>query len=216
LQFANNTPVGDFFCPHCSQEFELKSNKIGFTNHILDGAYRSMLSRIQADNNPNFFLMKYSVVDLSVTDFFVVPKHFIVPSLIRPRKPLTATARRAGWVGCNIALKEVPASGKIYLIKSGRVIPQEIVLSTWKKTVFLSNSPVSTRGWTIEVLRLLEGLPKQFSLADVYNFEAELRNKFPQNRHIKDKIRQQLQVLRDRGILYFLGKGQYLKNSVYD
>ena len=64
------------------------------------------------------------------------------------------------------------------------------------------------------MLRLIEGLPKQFSLSDVYQFESVLRSKFPHNHHIKDKIRQQLQVLRERRILQFLGKGQYLKIEV--
>ncbi|HEV2493712.1 MAG TPA: hypothetical protein VG204_11665 [Terriglobia bacterium] len=30
-----------------------------------------------------------------------------------------------------------------------------------------------------------------------------------QNRHVRDKIRQQLQVLRDLGFVVFLGRGQY-------
>lgn len=31
----------------------------------------------------------------------------------------------------------------------------------------------------------------------------------PANRHVRDKIRQQLQVLRDLGLLEFLGAGSY-------
>jgi len=31
----------------------------------------------------------------------------------------------------------------------------------------------------------------------------------PKNKHIPDKIRQQLQVLRDHGIIEFLGRGEY-------
>jgi type II restriction enzyme len=50
---------------------------------------------------------------------------------------------------------------------------------------------------------------KQFSLSEVYNFEEELRGKHPNNLHLKDKIRQQLQILRDNGQLEFLGRGKY-------
>jgi type II restriction enzyme len=39
---------------------------------------------------------------------------------------------------------------------------------------------------------------KEFLLQDIYNFENELRNKYPNNNFIKDKIRQQLQKLRDK------------------
>jgi len=36
-----------------------------------------------------------------------------------------------------------------------------------------------------------------------------LRKKYPDNQHIKDKVRQQLQVLRDRGYLEFTSRGNY-------
>jgi len=40
-----------------------------------------------------------------------------------------------------------------------------------------------------------------FTTADVYSFERELEALHPDNRHVRDKIRQQLQVLRDTGLL---------------
>ncbi len=48
-----------------------------------------------------------------------------------------------------------------------------------------------------------------FSLTDVYRFERRLSRLHPRNRNIRPKIRQQLQVLRDHGVLEFLGNGQY-------
>ena len=50
-----------------------------------------------------------------------------------------------------------------------------------------------------------------FSLEDVYKFEEKLKIKFPNNNFIKDKIRQQLQVLRDKGIIEFQSRGKYKK-----
>jgi type II restriction enzyme len=50
---------------------------------------------------------------------------------------------------------------------------------------------------------------KDFTLDEVYTFENELSKKYPDNRHIKDKIRQQLQVLRDKGYLEFTSRGNY-------
>jgi type II restriction enzyme len=41
----------------------------------------------------------------------------------------------------------------------------------------------------------------EFANEDVYGFARELERLHPGNRHIKDKIRQQLQVLRDRHLL---------------
>jgi hypothetical protein len=40
-----------------------------------------------------------------------------------------------------------------------------------------------------------------------YAFKRELEQLRPDNRHIRDKIRQQLQVLRDRGFLIQAGRG---------
>jgi type II restriction enzyme len=48
-----------------------------------------------------------------------------------------------------------------------------------------------------------------FTLADAYSSEDRLARLHPQNRNIRPKIRQQLQVLRDHGVLEFLGHGRY-------
>ena len=55
-------------------------------------------------------------------------------------------------------------------------------------------------------IRCKEDWQGEFSLVEVYAFESELARLHPDNRHVKDKIRQQLQLLRDKGILDFAGK----------
>ena len=45
----------------------------------------------------------------------------------------------------------------------------------------------------------------------MYEFENRLSIQFPQNNHIKDKIRQQLQILRDQNMIEFIGRGLYKK-----
>lgn len=209
--FANNNPARDFFCSQCLQEFELKGSKTGFQTRIVDGAYATMLRRIQANNNPNLFLLNYSLGDSSVVDFIVIPRHFLVPTIIEERRPLGPLARRAGWIGCNILLKSVPQSGKIFLIKNSETVAKRLVLRTWQQTSFLARSKVDSRGWTIEVLRIIDELPHEFALAEIYAYENELKKQFPANNFIRDKIRQQLQILRDRGLISFLGHGRYRK-----
>jgi len=49
----------------------------------------------------------------------------------------------------------------------------------------------------------------EFTLADVYAHAASLAKLHPNNRHVYDKIRQQLQVLRNLGLLTFLGSASY-------
>jgi len=43
----------------------------------------------------------------------------------------------------------------------------------------------------------------------VYAKEGVIARLHPENRHVRDKIRQQLQVLRDKGLVEFLGRGEY-------
>jgi hypothetical protein len=47
----------------------------------------------------------------------------------------------------------------------------------------------------------------EFTNEDVYAFARELEKLHPDNRHVRDKIRQQLQVLRDLGLLRHIGSG---------
>lgn len=64
--------------------------------------------------------------------------------------------------------------------------------------------------WTGDVWALVQRLPREFSLADVYRHEKELSRKHPENHFVRAKIRQQLQVLRDEGRIEFVdNSGNY-------
>lgn len=210
-RYKNNKPVADFYCKNCREDYELKSKQNSTGAKVLDGAYHTMLERLTGNNNPNFFLLNYNLSNLEVTNFFVIPKHFFVPGIIEERKPLASTARRAGWVGCNILLNSIPQTGKIFFIRDRQIEPKEKVLKGWKKTLFLrEEKEISTKGWLLDVMRCVDKLKKhKFTLSDVYIFENELSRLHPDNKHIKDKIRQQLQVLRDKGYLDFMSRGYY-------
>jgi type II restriction enzyme len=132
-----NRPVADFFCASCKEEYELKSQKSKFGGKVLDGAFRTMCTRLVAPNNPSLLLLNYDLKQFGVVNLFVVPKHFFVREIIEKRKPLAATARRAGWIGCNILLNQIPASGKIFIVRDGLPQSKEQVLAQWKKTLFL-------------------------------------------------------------------------------
>lgn len=208
--FPNNSPVADFFCTTCKEEYELKSQKSVFGNRVVDGSYKTKCERLAASNNPNLFLLNYDLKQLSVTNLFVVPRHFFVKEIIQERKPLAPTARRAGWVGSNILLNEVPESGKIFIVRGGQPEPKDTVLAKWQRTLFLRDQNQEARGWLIEVMKCIESLRRQeFTLDDVYAFEGRLGHLYPGNRNVRPKIRQQLQFLRDRGFLDFVSRGYY-------
>lgn len=103
--FPNNSPLADFFCSSCSEEFELKSQKGKFGAKVLDGEFKTKCERLAASNNPNLLLMNYDLKSLAVVNLFIVPKHFFVREIIEERKPLAVTARRAGWIGSKISAR---------------------------------------------------------------------------------------------------------------
>ena len=209
--YENNRPVADFFCLNCREEYELKSKKNSIGNKIVDGAYRTMLERLRSNNNPNLFLLNYTLKSLEVSNFFVIPKHFFVPQIIEKRKPLSGLARRAGWVGCNIVLQDIPQSGRIFFVKNGKIEDKKDILRNWANTLFLREAKEpKARGWILDIMNCVDRLnKKEFLLSEIYGFEKMLSLKHPGNRHIKDKIRQQLQFLRDKGYLEFVGQGRY-------
>jgi type II restriction enzyme len=135
-EYENNRPVADFYCKSCREEFELKSKNGKFTTTINDGAYSSMINRINSNQNPNFFFLTYSK-DWAVNNFLIIPKHFFTSEIIIKRKPLSDTARRAGWVGCNIDISNVAEAGKVFLVKDAKVIERKIVENAFNKTLFL-------------------------------------------------------------------------------
>jgi len=147
---------------------------------------------------------------MEVRNVIIVPKYFISPDIIEKRKPLSPNARRAGWIGSNILIGRLPIDARIYVIKDSYILPKQIVRNAWKRFSFLEKTPISSKGWLSDVLSCIRKLDKkEFTLKEVYNFEEYLREIHPRNKHIRPKIRQQLQILRDRGILKFLGKGKY-------
>ena len=209
--YENNKPVADFYCSQCNEDYELKSKKDNMGKKIVDGAYSTMIQRLQSNSNPNFFFLNYDKNSYNIKNFVVIPKHYFVPEIIEKRKPLSSTARRAGWVGCNILLDTIPESGKIFYVKNSSIQSKDKILGEWEKTIFLKDfSTLRTKGWLLDILRCIELLDTQsFSLQEMYGFENYLRVKYPKNNNIQAKIRQQLQILRDKNYLEFISRGRY-------
>lgn len=65
--------------------------------------------------------------------------------------------------------------------------------------------------WKSAVATLLDRMPREFDLPELLQYRDELAGMFPQNKHVDAKVRQTLQILRDRGALEFLRPGRYRK-----
>ena len=240
---------------------------------------------IQRNETPSYYFLHYEIVPLNrpadtfsptggegqdegdwvVRNLLLVPHFAFPPSAIVKRPPLSATARRAGWVGCNFALNRIAPDARIEIVRTissrvahppsgavrhapasnipirdegvanhsrgGRaphetlIVPPEEVREKFRRIKPLADLPVTQRGWTLDVLNIVRLLidrrrrgdesltekrsqslltsspTNEFTNSDIYAFERELAALHPDNRHIRDKIRQQLQVLRDTGFL---------------
>ena len=210
-KFPNNRAAADFYCPHCKNEYEKKSKAGTFGSTIPDGAYDTFIQRISSNNNPDFFIMQYSLAKMRVEELYLVPKYFFVPSIVEQRKALGPNAQRAGWVGCNIRFDRIPAQGRIPIILGGVPLEKTLVLAQVQRAEKIQTRSLEARGWLLDVLQRVNQMDEFFTLDQMYLFESELAQKHPDNHNVRAKIRQQPQRLRDGGEILFLGGGQYQK-----
>jgi len=208
--YPNSYPVADFYCHNCNENYQLKSQSRNFGNKVTDGAYAPMIEAVKSNTNPNFFFLHYDISSYKVVNLVLIPHFFMTEHIVEKRNPLRPSARRAGWVGCNILYSRLPNKGKIQVVRDGDNISKYAVRESWKKVFFLNEALPSTRGWLNDIMWCIDRIDKEeFSLNEVYAFESYLQGLHPENKHVKPKIRQQLQILRDKGYLNFTGAGRY-------
>lgn len=211
--YQANRPVADFFCEDCKSDYELKSQekkKASSINIIPDGCYETMIYRINSLINPHLFVMTH--YNQQVNDLIFIPNFFFTSAIIIKRPPLKESARRAGWVGCNIDISAVPRNAKISIITDGKLTSIQHVVSTYNRLLLLRTDKIQERSWLMDTMTCIDLINSEsFSLKDIYQYENMLKTKHPTNNHIKDKIRQQLQILRDAGFLEFTSRGNYRK-----
>jgi type II restriction enzyme len=169
-----------------------------------------MKRAILTDRTPNLYVLHYDLTAWAVRTVILIPHFAFALSAIERRKPLAPTARRAGWVGCNILLEKIPTHARIPVVSEGTPHTPREVRASYNRLRPLEKLKVEKRGWTLDVLQVVQSLGKpEFILSDVYAHADKLAKLHPDNRHVRDKIRQQLQVLRELGLLEFLGAGSY-------
>lgn len=206
----------DLLCSTCALEFELKAKRVSRrgveVRSLSGGAYGATLRRFEGTGGPNLILLEYEASTYEVVRATLFPSFYLVPSVVDPRTPLRSTARRAGWQGCNIRLHRIPAAGRLTWIDRGVLAEPGDLGARWQGLQTLQRStPSPSRGWMVDVLRVVESLPTHFALTDVYRAESELAALHPDNNNIRAKVRQQLQRLRDAGWIVFQRPGYYEK-----
>jgi type II restriction enzyme len=199
----------DFLCPTCDQSYELKAFKVLPKRSLVDGAYSALMGRILDGSAPTLMMLERSE-HWEIRSLTAIHHLFLTPEVIEKRKPLSDTARRAGWIGCKIRLDRIAPDAKISIIASGRPNDPETVRGSFKRFENLNKVSPAKRGWTNLTLGIVQSLQAHsFTLKDLYDREDDFATVYPTNKNIRPKIRQQLQVLRDLGYLIFLGNGAY-------
>ncbi len=158
------------------EDFELKSTSNQIRKVLPDGAYSTMMARLLSDTNPNLILLQYDSVSWSVANLLAIPRYYFTTSVIQKRTPLSSTARRAGWTGCNILIGGIPKAGRIPLVIDRVAQPIGDVVAAWKKTKFLNNIPnEKSKGWLLKTMSCIDLLAKRrFKLKELYAFESTL------------------------------------------
>lgn len=210
--FDNNNASSDFQCPNCRERYQLKSQSRPFARRVLGANYQKMCDAIAAETAPSYYLLHYARESWMVRDLMLVPHPSITVSALVKRPPLRATARRAHWEGYCLDLDRVPTAAKIVVVRDGTERPKADVRADYARISPVLEMKAESRGWTLDVLRCVERLKISiFRNEDVYAFESKLAALHPGNRHVIPKVRQQLQVLRDKGLIEHVERGVWRK-----
>lgn len=127
------TATLDYTCPKCDSPFQLKSQSKPFGAKILDSAYSQMKRAILTDRTPNLYLLHYDLSAWAVRTVILIPHFAFALSAIEVRPPLAPTARRAGWIGCNILLRKIPVDARIPIVDEGKIRPAAEVRRAYKR-----------------------------------------------------------------------------------
>lgn len=165
LPETTNTPVRDYACPACGQGYQLKSKNGSFGRMTANSAYEPKMRAIAEGKAPSYVFLQYARETWTILDLFLVPGHFMSPSVIQRRNPLGPNARRAGWVGSNILLGHLPSDARIPIVSEGVEIDQVQVREDWARYSFMRSDKRALGGWAADVLSCIRNLQRQTGLS---------------------------------------------------
>lgn len=110
-----NEQSKDLICISCNQKFQIKAksstqkqvNNIKTKNlfKTLGGEYSTTLKHI--DEQIDYLIILYEKLSYKIISILYINHENINSKCIIPRKPLSITARRAGWQGCHIIFDNI-------------------------------------------------------------------------------------------------------------
>jgi type II restriction enzyme len=111
VKYKTNQKAKDVKCEKCSSQFQIKATKHiknqGTSLKLLGAEYKTTCLSIK-ENNVHYIVLLYSVTDdkYTINDIYFIDHADITESCIIARKPLSLSAKRAGWQGCNLVFNK--------------------------------------------------------------------------------------------------------------
>ena len=110
-----NEQSKDLICISCNQKFHItgKSATPKHVNNIknknvfntIGGEYSTTLKNV--DEQIDYLIILYEKQSYKILNVLYIKNENINSNCIIPRKPLSTTAKRAGWQGCNILFNNI-------------------------------------------------------------------------------------------------------------
>ena len=86
------------------------------------------------------------------------------------------------------------------------------IVRRYSKVKGLQPNNIDNRSWLLDILFCVNSICGiDFTPLNMFKFIADLQRKHSCNNNIEAKIRQQLQILRDKGFIEFLDRDNYRK-----
>ncbi|HEY5193631.1 MAG TPA: DpnI domain-containing protein [Solirubrobacteraceae bacterium] len=117
-QLPVNFECADIICKFCGFLAQVKTARLSdgttdFPDRIMGAAWGPQQARILAGIYHGLYLVGYQQDGKTLVRIDFVPPHIIetTPSVFEPRKPLSNTAKRAGWRGYLLNISALPKIG---------------------------------------------------------------------------------------------------------
>jgi type II restriction enzyme len=113
-KYKTNEKSKDLICISCNQKYQIKAksathkqiNNIKCKNQFktIGGEYSTTLNNI--NEKIDYLIILYEKQSYKILNILYITNENITSNYITPRNPLSLTAKRAGWQGCNILFEK--------------------------------------------------------------------------------------------------------------
>jgi type II restriction enzyme len=108
VRLGPNTPVADFECANYAARYQVKGKDGRFGSVIPGAGYGPMIAAVRAAVCPDYVLIEYDRRFATVVFGMAIRGSSITEDRVIARAPLKSTAKRAGWIGCNVRIDDLP------------------------------------------------------------------------------------------------------------